>query len=291
MQDNNQFGSIEEFLSGEHNEPEQTEEEEKAANTPTAQETAKTPEELAAEEKTKKDTEAAAATGKTSAQEKPKTQPAGQPNPMKELRDKASAAEKAQVKIDTAINRLSDGDYAFKLRDFKNEEGKIDYDKLIEAMDEADVKKRAESRGLTPEMQAEIEKYEREKKEVEIAKARVQMDRQLNNFQMEQQLSPEDLNLFISDAMKVGINPLSIAALDKTSKGTTALKLLYKAVYSDRLVKDAVTKALAEAEAKREADAAAKGGQPKSNPAGINNSKTNTTDPKGMALDDFLKTL
>ena len=195
------------------------------------------------------------------------------------------------MKIDTAINRLSDGEYAFKLRDFKNEEGKVDYDKLIEAMDEADVKKRAESRGLTPEMQAEIEKYEREKKEVEIAKARVQMDRQLNNFQMEQQLSPEDLNLFISDAMKIGINPLSIAALDKTSKGTTALKLLYKAVYSDRLMKDAVTKALAEAEAKREADVAAKGGQPKSNPAGINNSKTNTTDPKGMALDDFLKTL
>ena len=126
MPDNNQFGSLEEFLSGEHNEPEQTEEE-KAAGTPPAQDTEKTPEELAAEEKTKKDAEAAAATGKTSAQEKPKTQPAGQPNPMKELRDKASAAEKAQVKIDTAINRLSDGDYAFRLRDFKNEEGKIDY--------------------------------------------------------------------------------------------------------------------------------------------------------------------
>lgn len=290
MPDNNQFGSLEEFLSGEQNKPEQTEEE-KDADTPPEQDTAKTSEELTDEEKNKKDAEAAAATDTPPTKEKTKTPPAGQHNPMKELRDKASAAEKAQVKIDTAINRLSDGDYAFKLRDFKNEEGKIDYDKLIEAMDEADVKKRAESRGLTPEMQAEIEKYEREKKEVEIAKARVQMDRQLNNFQMEQQLSPEDLNLFISDSMKVGINPLSIAALDKTSKGTTALKLLYKAVYSDRLVKDAVTKALAEAEAKREADVAAKGGQPKSNPAGINNSKTNTTDPKGMALDDFLKTL
>ena len=207
MQDNNQFGSLEEFLSGEHNEPEQTEEE-KDAGTPPEQDTAKTPEELADEEKNKKDAEAAAATDTPPTKEKTKTPPAGQHNPMKELRDKASAAEKAQVKIDTAINRLSDGDYAFKLRDFKNEEGKVDYDKLIEAMDEADVKKRAESRGLTPEMQAEIEKYEREKKEVEIAKARVQMDRQLNNFQMEQQLSPEDLNLFISDSMKVGINPL-----------------------------------------------------------------------------------
>lgn len=212
-------------------------------------------------------------------------------NPMKELRDKANAAAKAQEKIDSAINRLSDGDYNFKLKDFKNEQGKVDYDALIKAMDDEDVKKRAESRGLTPELQAEIEKYEKEKRAVEIEKARVQMDRQLNNFQMEQQLSPEDLNTFISDAMKIGINPLSIAALDKTSKGTTALKLLYKAVYTDKIVKDATEKAVADARAKWEADAAAKGTQPKANPAQPNNTKTTKTDPKGLALDDFLKAL
>lgn len=214
-----------------------------------------------------------------------------QPNPMKELRDKANAAQKLQQKIDSAINRLSDGDYNFKLKDFKNDTGKVDYDALIKAMDDADVKQRAEARGLTPELQAEIEKYEKEKKEVEIAKARVQMDRQLNNFQMEQQLSPDDLNSFISDAMKLGINPLSIAALDKTSKGTTALKLLYQAVYTDKIVQKAVEKALADAEAKRQADAAAKGGQPKANPAASNANKTNKTDSKGIALDDFLGSL
>ena len=210
------------------------------------------------------------------------------PNPMKELRDKANAAAKAQQKIDDAINRLSDGEYDFKLKDFKNENGKVDYDALIEAMDAEDVKKRAESRGLSPEMQAEIEKYEREKKAVEIEKARVQMDRQLNNFQMEQQLSPDDLNNFIADAMKLGINPLSIAALDKSTKGTVALKMLYKAVYTDKIVQEAVTKALADAEAKREADAAAKGNQPKTNPANPNNNKTNKQEPKGLALEEFL---
>lgn len=212
-------------------------------------------------------------------------------SPMKELRDRANAATKMQAKIDGAINRLSDGDYNFKLKEFKNEQGKVDYDSLIKAMDEADVKHRADTRGLTPEIQAEIEKYEQDKKEVAIAKARVQMDRQLNNFQMEQQLTPDQLNTFISDAMKVGINPLSIAALDKTSKGTVALQMLYKAVYTDKIVKDATDKAVEEAKAKWDADLAAKGTQPKVNPAQPNNSKTTKTDPKGMALDDFLNAL
>lgn len=212
-------------------------------------------------------------------------------NPMKELRDKANAATKAQEKIDGALNRYTDGDYEFKLKDFKNENGKIDYDAFIKAMDEADVKRRAESRGLSPEMQAEIERYEREKKEVEIAKARVQMDRQLNNFQMEQQLSPEELNVFIADSMKIGINPLSIAALDKTSKGTLALKMLYKAVYAERLTQEAIKKAIEDHEAKRIADAEAKRTQPKSNPAGSHTKKTEQTDEKGMALEDFLNTL
>lgn len=216
---------------------------------------------------------------------------ANQPNPMKELRDKANAAAKSQEKIDGAINRLSDGEYDFKLKDFKNEQGKVDYDALIKAMDEADVKKRAETRGLSPEMQAEIERYEKEKRQVEMEKARVQMDRQLNNFQMEQQLNSDDLNNFIADSMKLGINPLSIAALDKTAKGTTALKMLYKAVYTDRIVKEAADKAVEEARTKWEADLVAKGGQPKQNPANPNNTKTNKTDAKGMALDDFLKAL
>jgi hypothetical protein len=240
------------------------------AKTPEELAAAKTPEELAAEAKAVKKPEA---------------------NPMKELRDKANAAAKSQEKIDNAINRLSDGEYNFKLKDFKNEHGKVDYDALISAMDESDVKKRAETRGLSPEMQAEIERYEKEKRVVEMDKARVQMDRQLNNFQMEQQLSSDDLNNFIADSMKLGINPLSIAALDRTTKGTTSLKMLYKAVYTDKIVKEATTKAVEEARVKWEADLVAKGAQPKQNPANPNNTKTTKTDPKGMALDDFLNTL
>lgn len=234
----------------------------------------------------------------TKAEDKTKAKP-GEPapkkgtagNPMKELRDKANAATRAQEKIEGAITRLSGGDYDLRLKDFKTEDGKVDYDALIAAMDEVDVKKRAEGRGISPELQAEIEKYEREKKEVEIAKARVQMDRQLNNFQMEQKLSPEDLNTFISDTMKIGINPLSIAALDRTAKGTMALKMLYKAVYSDRIIQEAVTKALEEAETKRQADATAQKGQPKANPGAPNTSKTSEGGSKGMALDEFLASI
>jgi hypothetical protein len=283
------IGSIEEFLGTGETPPAETPPAETPpaetppGETPPAEETPpgettpeKTPEELEAE--------------KVAAEAAAKAE-ANKPNPMKELRDKANAATRLQEKIDTAINRMSDGDYDFRIKDFKGENGKVDYDAMIKAMDEADVKARAETRGLSPELQAEIEKYEKEKKEVEIAKARVQMDRQLNNFQMEQQLSPEDLNSFISDAMKVGINPLSIAALDKTAKGTTALKLLYQAVYTDRIVQAAVDKALADAETARAEAEAARTGQPKANPAAPNNNKTNKTDSKGIALDDFLKTL
>lgn len=228
---------------------------------------------------------------KAPAAKAPKKADPNVPNPMRDLRDKANTATKLQEKIDGAINRLSDGDYDFKLRDFKTEAGKVDYDALIAAMDEADVKKRAEGRGLTPEMQAELERYEKEKKEVEIQKARVQMDRQLNNFQMEQQLTPEDLNTFISDAMKQGINPLSIAALDRTSKGTMALKLLYKAIYSERITKEAIDKAVAAAEEKWNAAAEAKKGPPKSNPGNPNNGKTDKPNSKGLALDEFLNSL
>lgn len=213
------------------------------------------------------------------------------PNPMKELRDRATAAQREQAKIDGAITRLSEGDYNFKLKDFRTEEGKMDYDALIAAMDDEDVKQRANTRGISPEMQAEIEKYEREKKEIELQKARVQMDRQLNNFQLEMKLSSEDLNLFISDSMKIGINPLAIAALDRTPKGTTALQLLHKAVYFDKLADEKVQQALAEAEEKRLKNEEAKGGQPKSNPADPNTTKTTKTDPKGLALEEFLDTL
>lgn len=291
-----QFKTIEDFLSPEDENTSEENTSKQEENTPeentfkqdegTPKQEEKTPEE---ENTPKQEEEEPKQEEGTSKQEE--GTPKQKPNPMRELRNKAQAATKLQEKIDSAINRMSDGDYKFKLKEFKGENGKIDYDALIAAMDEADIKDRAETKGITPEVQAEIEKYEKEKKEVEIAKARVHMDRQLNNFQMEQQLNSEDLNNFISDAMQIGINPLSIAALDRTSKGTTALKMLYKAVYIDKITKDAVDKALEEAEAKRQKDIDAKDKTPKSNPAGPNNSKTNEKNPKGIALDDFLKTL
>lgn len=212
-------------------------------------------------------------------------------NPMRELRDRANREQREKEKIDGAINRLSDGDYNFKLKDFRTEDGKVDYDALLEAMDAEDVAQRAAGKGIDPKLQAEIEKYEREKREVEIAKARVQMDRQLNNFQMENQMTQEDLNNFISDSMKMGVNPLTIASLDKTAKGTTALKMLHQAVYADKIIKLAVDEAVAKVRAEYDDKEIAAGGKPKANPAVPNKGKTEQTDPKGMALDEFLGTL
>lgn len=212
-------------------------------------------------------------------------------NPIASLRKAKELAEKEKNKIEAVLNRLTEGDYSFKLKDFKNDQGKIDYDKLSAEMDAADVKKRAETRGLTPEMQAEIEKYEQEKKAIEREKLRIDMDRKLNSFQAEMNMTAEQLNLFISEAAKLGINPLSIAALDKTSKGTVALKYLHTAINHEKLVKAAVDKAVAEARAKWEADLAATANQPKGNPAKPNASQTNQPDAKGLALDEFLKTL
>ena len=85
-------------------------------------------------------------------------------NPMAELRKAAESNKKEKEKLEGILNRFTEGDYDFRLKDFKNEQGKVDYDALAAAMDEVEVKKRAETRGLTPEMQAEIERYEKGKK-------------------------------------------------------------------------------------------------------------------------------
>lgn len=207
------------------------------------------------------------------------------------LRKAKDAAEKERSKIANAMEKFTEGEYKFSLKDFRTEEGKVDYDALITAMNEADVAKRAETRGLTPEMQAEIERYEQEKIQIQRDRMRIDMERKINSFQAEMGMTSEEVNLFISEAAKLGINPLSVAALDKTSKGTAALRYLHTAINHDKILKEAVDKAVAEERAKWEVDTVAKRNQPKGNPANPNTNKTDPKDPTGIALDDFLKSL
>ena len=104
-------------------------------------------------------------------------------------------------------------------------------------------------------------------------------------------LENQDLNTFISDSMKLGINPLAIAALDK-DKGTNTLKYLHKAIYAEKFTKMAVDKAVAEAKEAWEAERNQFNKAPKTNPANPTNTKTTTpNNDKGLALEDFLNTL
>lgn len=209
-------------------------------------------------------------------------------NPMKDLRDRYNAAEQTRKKIDEVVNRFADGEYDFKVKDFKTEDGKIDYDALIEAMDDADIKARATEKGVSPELQKELERYEKEKQEMNKEKLRVRFDRQVTNFQLENNLPEEKIDKFFNDAIKAGINPYSIAAIDNTSKGTTALNMLYKAVYHDELVRQAAEDAKAQADADRQASNAAQQGQPKPIPGTPSRGKTEEPTGSGISLDDLL---
>ena len=61
-------------------------------------------------------------------------------NPMKEVRDRLNIEQRAKERMEKTIQRFTDGDYKFKIRDFRTEEGKIDYDALSKAMDDADLR-------------------------------------------------------------------------------------------------------------------------------------------------------
>ena len=187
---------------------------------------------------------AALSTEPTPAPEAKPTEPATpKSNPMKEVRDRLNQEQKAKERIDSAINRFAAGDYAFKIKDFKTEDGKVDYEAFIKAMDEADLKARSAERGISPEVQAEIERIEREKKELQKDRMRVAMDRALASLQTSRQLSNSDINKFFNDSMALNKNPYTWLAQGGT------LDDLYYLVYRETITQSAIDKAVEEAKA------------------------------------------
>lgn len=201
------------------------------------------------------------------------------PNPIKEVRDRLNVEQKAKERIEKAIQRFTDGDYKFKIRDFRTEDGKVDYDALTAAMDEADLKVKAESRGISPEVQAEIERIEKEKIELQRERLKVSMDRAIANMQTNMNLKGDDINNFFKDSMAMQKNPYAWLAQGGS------LPDLYYLVYRERIMKEEINKAVEEAKIKWEASNTKK--PPVSNPAAPSGKQT---DPNQISLDDLLKT-
>ena len=198
-------------------------------------------------------------------------------NPMKEVRDRLAVEQKAKEHIERTVQRFTEGDYNFKIRDFKTEDGKIDYDALNEAMDNADLKVKAESKGISPEVQAEIDRIEKEKIELQRERLRVSMDRAITNMQTDLGLKNDEIATFFKDSMTLKKNPYQWLAQGGT------LKDLYYLVYRETLMKNEVDKAVEEAKAKWEATTNKKA--PVTNPATTVTDKNATS----VTLDELLK--
>lgn len=214
--------------------------------------------------------------------EQPKAKPE-QPksNPMKEVRDRLNAEQKAKEKIENTVNRFTSGDYKFKIRDFKTEDGKIDYDALSKAMDDEDLKLRSEAKGISPEVQAEIERIEKEKVEIQRERLRVSMDRAIANMQTEMNLTGESINNFFKDSMALHKNPYAWLAQGGT------LPDLYYLVYRDKIMKEEIDKAVEEAKVKWEQATNKKA--PTSNPAASTQSTSSNTLSLNQLLNEAVK--
>lgn len=226
------------------------------------------------------------------AQEEPEAQPETKPeqpkakvepksNPMKEVRDRLNAEQKAKEKIENTVNRFTSGDYKFKIRDFKTEDGKIDYDALSKAMDDEDLKSRSEAKGISPEVQAEIERIEKEKVEIQRERLRVSMDRAIANMQTEMNLTGESINNFFKDSMALHKNPYAWLAQGGT------LPDLYYLVYRDKIMKEEINKAVEEAKVKWEQATNKKA--PTSNPAASTQTTSSTTLSLNQLLNEAVK--
>lgn len=215
-------------------------------------------------------------TEETPKEETPKEEPKNKPNPMREVRERLTQEQKAKEKIESTVQRFTEGNYSFKIRDFKTEDGKVDYDALAKAMDEADLKVKADEKGISPEVQAEIERIEKEKLELQRERLRVSMDRALSNMQVDMGLKQEDIASFFKDSMALKKNPYQWLAQGGT------LPDLYYLVYRERLMQSEINKAVEEAKAKWEASNTKKA--PTTNPASTKQSTT----VEGISLPDLL---
>jgi len=142
----------------------------------------------------------------TTPEVKPEEKKDGKPNPMKEIRDKYAAEKAAKEKVEALVQRYTAGTYEFKLKEFMKE-GKMDYEALAKAMDQSDTKIKADAKGITPEVQAEIERIDREKVEIQKQRLQISMDRALTNLQQNMNIKGSEVNNFFKDAMSVKKNP------------------------------------------------------------------------------------
>lgn len=200
-------------------------------------------------------------------------------NPMKEVRDKLNQEQSARKRNDTIMNRFADGDYKFKLKDFKDADGKIDYEALAEAMDNADSESKAKTNNITPEMQKELERIQREK--IEITRKRLEADMQveLANMQVEMGLNKAQINEFFSASLKLKINPYMWLQQGGNMSD------LYFVVNKEKIIADRVEKAVAEERAKWESTPQR---THTSNPAKTV-TKPQVTDTNKISLDELLK--
>lgn len=206
------------------------------------------------------------------------TPPENKKNPMKEVRDKLNAEQKAREKVEKAMQRYAEGNYKFSIRDYKNEEGKVDYDAFIAAMDEQDTADKAQQRGITPEVQAELDRIEKEKIELQKERLKVAMDRAVSNLQIDMNLDKNAVNKFFADALAVQKNPYQWLAQGG------ALSDLYYLIYRDSIQKAAIDKAVADAKAEWERVNSVKA--PTSNPAAPKNDNGAKLD--GVSMQDLL---
>jgi len=216
----------------------------------------------------------------TTPEPKKDPEPEKKPNAIKEIRDRYNTEKNTREKMDKAIQKFTGGDYEFSLKDFV-EDGKMNYDALNTAMDEADTKKKAQDKGISPEVQAEIDRIESEKVELAKERLRVGMDRALTDLQMELGLKQADINNFFKDSMAMKKNPYQWIAQGGN------LQDLYFILYRDKLMKSQVEKSVAEERIKWEEELARKTKTPVPNPAVR---KENADDPQqGISMRDLLE--
>jgi hypothetical protein len=216
---------------------------------------------------------------KPAAEAKPEEKKDGKVNPMKEIRDKYATEKASKERIEALVQRYTAGTYEFKLKEFMKE-GKMDYDAMAAAMDKSDTVVKAEAKGITPEVQAEIERIDKEKIEIQKQRLQITMDRALNNLQQNMNIKGSEVNNFFKDAMAVKKNPYQWLAQGGD------LQDLYILVYRDKLLKQQIDTAVTQAKTKWEEERARQTKVPVANPA-------QPTQPKpinnnGVSLSDLL---
>jgi hypothetical protein len=200
-------------------------------------------------------------------------------NPIKEIREKYTAEKAAKEKVESLIQRYTNGSYEFKLKEFMKE-GKMDYDALAAAMDTSDTKIKAEAKGITPEVQAEIDRIERDKIEIQKQRLQITMDRALTNLQLNMNVKGAEINNFFKDAMAQKKNPYQWLAQGGD------LQDLYILIYRDRLLKQQIDGAVTQAKAKWEEERLRQTKVPVANPAQPTQPKTTNTN--GPSLQELL---